>query len=276
MLIEDINALEICHLQDGDINRKILMLLPKPKYSIITSMLQKENLDRMEVCELIGEIWAHEMSVLGILDETSSRTSTGKNIAFKAKTKRSAPKAIKPQIIESSSESEDEVDDQVSSENEEEELALLMKKFNRLNSKINKKGYNFDPKRKAFRPRRDDNKKCYNCGDEGHISYDCPKPDKRKSSNKGKYKKEKSEDEDDKPKKRHSFNKISNDKRSKLFPKKKKPQRSFMCDTNEWVTDEESSEESSDDEEFAALAISSRDLIFPHHLCASWQRGALR
>jgi hypothetical protein len=45
------------------INRNILMLLPKPKYNIIKSMLQKEDLDEIEVIELVGEIRAHEMSV---------------------------------------------------------------------------------------------------------------------------------------------------------------------------------------------------------------------
>ena len=34
---------------------KILMLLPKPKYNIINSMLQKEDLDDMEVVELVGK-----------------------------------------------------------------------------------------------------------------------------------------------------------------------------------------------------------------------------
>ena len=210
----------------------------------------------MEVSELIGEIRAHEMSVLRMFEETSSSSSQGKNIAFKAKAKKSAPKTIKPPIVESSSEDED--DNEAPSEEDEEELALLMKKFNRLNSKINKKGYNFDPKRKSFRPRTDDNKKCYNCNEDDHISYECPKPDKRRLSNKGKYKKEESESEEEKPKKKYNFKKGPSDKRSKLFPKKKKPQRSFMCETNEWVTDEETSEESSGDEELAGLAITSK------------------
>ena len=100
-------------------------------------MLQKENLDGMEVSELIGEIHAHEMSVLGMLEETSSSSSLGKNIAFNAKAKKSAPRTIKLPIIESSSEDED--DDKAPSEEDEEELALLMKRFNRLNSKITKK-----------------------------------------------------------------------------------------------------------------------------------------
>ena len=53
-------------LHSGSINRKILMLLLKPKYNIINAMLQKENLDTMEVGELVGEIRAQEMGILGM------------------------------------------------------------------------------------------------------------------------------------------------------------------------------------------------------------------
>ena len=53
----------------------------------------------------------------------------------------------------------------------------MMRKFTRLNDKINKKGFNFDPKRRMFRPWGDvKNKNCYNCGEKGHIAPNCPKP----------------------------------------------------------------------------------------------------
>ena len=45
VIVKDINALEVSKIDSGSINRKILMLLPKPKYNIINAMLQKENLD---------------------------------------------------------------------------------------------------------------------------------------------------------------------------------------------------------------------------------------
>ena len=57
------------------------MLLPKPKYNIINAMLQKENLDTMEVGELVGEIRAHEMGILGMSEEPT----TSKTIALKTK-----------------------------------------------------------------------------------------------------------------------------------------------------------------------------------------------
>ena len=69
---------------------------------------------------------------------------------------------MKKMIVVSSSDDEDDG-----------ELALMMRKFTRLSDKINKKGYNFDPKRRMFRPREYvKNKTYYNCGEKGHISLD--------------------------------------------------------------------------------------------------------
>jgi hypothetical protein len=80
LIVKELNSLNVSNLDKGMINRKILMLLPKPKYNIINSMLQKEDLDKMEVVELVGEIRAHEMSILGILE----KPTTSNSIAFKA------------------------------------------------------------------------------------------------------------------------------------------------------------------------------------------------
>ena len=68
------------------INHKILTLLPKPKYNIINAMLQKENLDTLEVGELVGEIRAHEMGILGMSEEPT----TNKSIALKTKANKFA------------------------------------------------------------------------------------------------------------------------------------------------------------------------------------------
>ena len=74
----------------------------------------------------------------------------------------------------------------------------MMRKFTRLSDKINKKGYNFDPKRRMFRPREDiKNKTCYNYGEKGHISPNCPKPDMRKKDNKSKHCHDSSDDEEE-------------------------------------------------------------------------------
>jgi hypothetical protein len=113
------------------------MLLPKPKYNIINAMLQKENLDTMEVGELVGEIRAHEMGILGMSEEPTS----SKSIALKTK----ANKSRKLKMIKQESSSSNEEDDHHESSSDVEddgELTLMMRKFTRLNDKINKKGFN--------------------------------------------------------------------------------------------------------------------------------------
>jgi hypothetical protein len=84
LIVKELNSLNASNLDKGMINHKILMLLPKPKYNIINSMLQKEDLDKMEVVELVEEIRDHEMSVLGI----SEKPTTSNSVAFKANAKK--------------------------------------------------------------------------------------------------------------------------------------------------------------------------------------------
>ena len=140
----------------------------------------------------------------------------------------------------------------------------MMRKFTRLNDKINKKGFNFDPKRRMFRPWGDvKNKTCYNCGEKGHISPDCPKPDKRKKDNKSKYRHESSDDdEDEKKNKNKKFGKKKNhDKKTKLFPKKKgNTKRSFLVEKQEWVTDVSSSDE---EEDIVTIALTNEESSLP-------------
>ena len=104
----------------------------------------------MEVGELVGEIRAHEMCILGMSEEPAS----SKSIALK--TKANKPRNLKMIKQESSSSNEEEDHHESSSDDEDDgELALMMRKFTCLSDKINKKGYNFDPKRRMFQPRED-------------------------------------------------------------------------------------------------------------------------
>jgi len=207
------------------------------------------------------------MSILGMVEGESS----SKNIAFKAKTHRSHKLKHEEQIDEE----EDDEEEESSSCESDEELAHLMKKFARLNHKINKKGYNFDPKKNMFRPKGSaKNMVCFNCGEKGHISPNCPLPDMRRKSKhhkesssdedcakhqrRSKHHQDSSDDEEDERHKVKSFGKNKKYEKKKLFDKKKKMvggnQRSFMVKKYEWVTDVSSSDDSSIDEKIAALA----------------------
>ncbi|PVH35493.1 hypothetical protein PAHAL_7G199100 [Panicum hallii] len=209
------------------------MLLPKPKYNIINAMLQKEDLAAMEVGELVGEIRAHEMSILGMTEEPTSSNSSNEE----------------DDHHESSSDVEDDG-----------ELALMMRKFTRLNEKINKKGFNFDSKKGMFRPMDVKNKICYNCGEKDTS------PDKRSKDNKGKHRHDSSDDEEEerKNKNKRFGKKKTHDKKTKLFPKKKgHTKKSFLVEKQEWVTDVSSSEDSSDEEDIVTIALTNEEPSLP-------------
>jgi hypothetical protein len=75
-------------------------------------MLQKEDVDEMEVVELIGEIRAHEMSVLGISEEAT----LSKSIVLKAKTKKNS----KLRMIKYESSSSEQDDDSSNDEDDDQ------------------------------------------------------------------------------------------------------------------------------------------------------------
>ena len=92
-----------------------------------------------------------------------------------------SPKRKNKYKAPSSSLSDDEASEDSSDEDGDVELALLMRKTSKMMSRLNKKGYNYDPKKNKFCTRKsNDNAKkmCYNCGKYGHLSYDCPEPSK--------------------------------------------------------------------------------------------------
>jgi hypothetical protein len=169
--------------------------------------------------------------------------------------------------------SSSEQDDDSSNDEDDQELALLMRKFSRLSDKISKNGYIFDPNKKMFCPRKDDkNKICYNCGENGHISLNCSKFIKRRSSFKNKQVQESSDDDEDNHKgKNKSFErKKSYNKKFRHFAKKKSnTKRSFVVRTQEWVIEVSSSEdESSEDEDIICVAIINHEIpLPPSHMC---------
>jgi hypothetical protein len=210
----------------------------------------------------LGEIRAHEMSILGI----SEKPTTSNSIAFKANAKKT-PKLKMIKHETSSSEQEDSHESSSSDEDDDQELEFLMRKFSRLSNKIGKKGYSFDSKKGVFRPSGSDkNKTCYNCGEKGHISPNCFKPVKKRSSSKNKQVQDSSDDEEDnhKGKNKSYEKKKSYYKKTKLFPmKKRENMRSFVVGTQKWVTDVSSSEDSSDEDDIAGVAVTDHESPLP-------------
>ena len=178
VLIEDINALEISPLSSSDIIRKILHPLHKPKYNIVTSLLYEKDLSTLLVSEVVGKIRSHEMFLLGEIDPPQAKGG----LALKAKGENKSSKKSKGKApMSSSSEANDDSSDE--DDDEDTKFALLMKKAIKLMSRLNKKGYNIDPKKNKFRTRKpkDNLKKiCYVCGKYGHLSYDCPQESNKK------------------------------------------------------------------------------------------------
>ena len=248
VLVEDINSLELTQLSQGDIIRRILMVLPKPQYNIVISLLHERDINDMTVTDAVGKIRAHEMFLFGEQEESSTK----KNLALKAKM---VDKKKKVKLPSSSEDDDDDDQDDESDDDSDTELALLMRRTTRMISKFAKKGYNYDPKKNKFRSRKfgkpggGEKKKCYNCGEFGHLSYDCPHPDKRVKNKNKKF--EANEDE------------VKDKKKKKLFAKKGGGRKAYIV--GEWTSGESSSEDSSDDEDkdFAGLAITEDDPPLP-------------
>ena len=154
----------------------MLHSLHKTKYNIVTALLYEKDLATLEVGEVIGRIRSHEMFLMGEVDPPNAK----KGLALKAKSDHKSKKKNKCKAPSPNS-SDDEASEDSSDEDGDVELALLMRKTSKMMSRLNKKGYNYDPKKNKFRTRKsNDNAKkmCYNCGKYGHLSYDCPEPSK--------------------------------------------------------------------------------------------------
>ena len=97
--------------------------------------------------------------------------------------------------------------------------------------KLNKSGIKFDGKKKKFftssRRKPISEMDCFNCGELGHLTHQCPKPKKNKFKNKYKGKKHDSSNEEEHEKKKNKpYKKI--DGKKKDFHKKKKSGKTYI------------------------------------------------
>ncbi|GAU48747.1 hypothetical protein TSUD_241680 [Trifolium subterraneum] len=143
--------------------RKILRCLPKTWRSIVTAITVAKDLTKVSLEDLIGSLKAHE----SVLQEDKPKR---KMIALETQSRECSQK--------------DETlceDEESLQEDDEEELAFLSRRIQRLMTRRNQLKKNFQPKRNGAKPEVDLSKiQCYGCNQFGHYKNDCPKNKQKK------------------------------------------------------------------------------------------------
>jgi hypothetical protein len=119
-LVNEINALGVQQVSDGEVNRKIIQSLRKPDYDIIITLLHKERLDDLKPNQIINQIIAHEYS-LEIYKKQESSSQSEKSLAAKHTCKHQPRR----QEQSSSEEEEEESDDETSSSEDESTSRII-------------------------------------------------------------------------------------------------------------------------------------------------------
>jgi hypothetical protein len=148
-----------------DISHKFCRALP-PKYETIVTLLVRSNLKTITPLEVLGEVLTHDIfkqsqdELHGNLHEDKKKIVT-----FKAKT------------------SNDDVLDGDSETSTDDDVSLMVKKSKKC---MKKKGYQGDSSKdnKSYSKNPFAKKKCFECGEMGHIFTNCKNKDEDNSSNK--------------------------------------------------------------------------------------------
>ena len=157
-------------------NRKILRALPSIWNMKVTSILDNKTYVPMSVQELFAELKAHEYELARMVNKATTPTQAGP-LALAATQSKGKGKTTES-----------------SSDNIEEEFAMLMRKMRKFMKKKDF-GKRFQQKRKDWKPTKQTPAKssqfqknnnderddlCYNCQQPGHFRNDCPNPPARR------------------------------------------------------------------------------------------------
>jgi hypothetical protein len=211
---------------DVDISHKFLRALP-PKYETIVTLLVRSNLMTISPSEVLSEVLTHDILKQSQEPHGNLHENKKKIVAFKAKT------------------SNDDDHDGDSETSTDDNVALMVKKF------MKKKGYQGGSSKdnKSYSKNPFAKKKCFECGEMGHISTNC-----------------KNKDEDNSSKKKFEGKK-------KLFKKYNKNKNGKACYVM-WDSDASSDSDSSDDDDakpskkgLAEIAIKEDPSLFDTPYC---------
>jgi hypothetical protein len=210
---------------DVDFTHKFLRSLSE-KYDTIVTMLVRSDLTTTSPTEVLGEILTQDIFKKSqVVAISLAKKVKNESIALKAKSSKAIEK--------------EESEDEGSGSESDGELALIVKRFNNYMKKIkgqSRRGQS--SRRNAFNDR-----KCFECGEPGHIAMNCPS------------KKKKGKDGDDKKKKK--------------FYNKKKDGKAYLV---EWDSDASSDDDDDDTSSKlnAGIAIKEAPSLFssPHCLMA--------
>jgi hypothetical protein len=197
-IVNELRCLDF-NVTNKDFSHKFLRCLPE-KYETIVILLVRTNLNKMTLTEVLGEVQPHDLFKQSQKEvQGQSMSAEKKNIALKAKA------------------TQEENDDENQEINSDEEMTLIVNGLKRImkKKKFGKTGRS--SKKNPF-----EGKDCFNCGEIGHISINCP------NKKEDKYGKKK--------------DKKSVPKRKKYYKKEKNGQAYFV----EWDSDASSDEDGDD------------------------------
>jgi hypothetical protein len=187
-LVNKVRSLGSKTWTDHEVVKRLLRAFSPRNVTLCSMIREQPGFKKMTPEEVLGKIINHEMlenEAKYVKSIQNAISSNPPNVALKANKKDKGKR-----VVQESSSSEEESEDE-SSSLDEDEMALLMKNFNKLMRSRNFKGY----KKGGEKPKSKKKRNCYNCGKSGHFMANCPyeakedkeKKDKKKEKKETKY-----------------------------------------------------------------------------------------